>query len=79
MMIYSTALRKVFLSIPQRQQVSQALTEKVRGVLYSKAIYPKPSPILNCFFTFPSEMACIMPFSMMKNHMDLYPSLKIKV
>ena len=79
MMISSTARLKVFLSIAHKWQCSQALTEKARGDLYSKAIYPKPSPTLKVFLILSLEMTCIIPFSMIKKHMAFECSLKTKV
>lgn len=48
--ISSTALLKVFLSIPHKLQFSKHLTEAERGALYSKANSPNPSPVLSSLF-----------------------------
>ena len=42
-MISSTALLKVFLSIPHRKQLSIVFTEADLGALYNNANSPKPS------------------------------------
>ena len=50
--ISSTALLKVFLSIPQRLQCSKHLTLAERGALYKRANSPNPSPVLSSLLAY---------------------------